>query len=407
MLTKLALQNFKAWERCAIDLGRITVLIGPNGSGKSSLLQALGLLKQSRNQKAPVWNGPYVSLGRFEDVIHRWGDRRSIRLEVAFAADVPLNLPGVSGGVECHYALTLDNSGPVEHKTDYFIGDSVSMMASYEYRNGRGTVDTWPTDLFGPIRMIPSSLIAVPLVFLGRSSERYLYRGLRDVVLNHLINTYSVKTQRPIDAASYMGKPGSADFTEPGDVADFVAYSDETRWLLSDWLSQIVEEDVEVSVSFLPDYQIALELRRRRESTNIAHEGAGIQNIIWPLAQIAASPEGSLIALEEPEVHLHPKAQARVGQVLTEVARTDDKQILVTSQSEHILMGFLTEAVKSGASPDDFRVYYCTSNNRVAEIEELRLDPNGGLDGGLKGFFEANFDETQRFLEALTARNTG
>lgn len=409
MLTKLALQNFKAWEKCAIDLGRITVLIGPNGSGKSSLLQALGLLKQSRNQEAPVWNGPYESLGRFEDVVSYWSNRRRMQFQLSFETDVPQNLHNVSGPFQCDYFCTLDSSGPVEHKTEYRFDDGI-IEIEYSFPSSSGSVKTRPENLFANVQINPNRLIAVPFGGRVRRSESgtiQSFRYLRDVILNQLGDTYVVKTHRPIDGVSYPGKPGGHDFTDPGDVANFIAYDDESRQSLSNSLSRIFDDDIELFARFMPQYSMALELRRGRESTNVAHEGAGVQNSIWPLAQIAAAPAGSLIALEEPEVHLHPKAQARVGQVLTDIALTEDKQILVTSQSEHILMSFLTEAVKSGASPDDFRVYYCTSHNRVAEIEELRLDPNGGLDGGLKGFFEAGFDETQRYLEALTARNSG
>lgn len=409
MLTKLALQNFKAWERCAIELGHINVLIGPNGSGKSSLLQALGLLKQSRNQEELVWNGPYESLGRFEDVVSGGSGRKTIQIQLSIKSEGIQTLADLSSPFECDYSCSLDVYGPVIHRTEYRLDNLGSLVATYDFRRQNGSVEAWPNDLFNPIRMKPGGLIAVPLYVQAPPGETGAYqagRYVRDVVLNKLSNTHFVKTKRPVEEASYLGRPGGIDFTEAGDVANFIAYDDDARQTLSDWLSKILDEDIDLSTRFLPDYRVALELRRDRDSTNVAHEGAGIQNIVWPLAQIAAVPAGSLIALEEPEVHLHPKAQAKVGQVLTEIARTEEKQILVTSQSEHILMSFLTEAVKSGASSDDFRVYYCTSNNRVAEIEELRLDTNGGLDGGLKGFFEANFDETQRFLEALAARNT-
>ena len=409
MLTKLAFQNFKAWERCAIDLGRITVLIGPNGSGKSSLLQALGLLKQSRNQKSPFWNGPYESLGRFEDVVSSWGDRRNIRFSLSLTDSLPQGIPNVSGQYECDYTCVLDASGVVEHKAEYHFA-SGSMMAEYDFRTTNGTVGVWPSDLLHPVQIRHGSSIALPSHFRYPMREirmRRAVQGLRDIILNHLSNTHIVKTQRAVNAASYTAKPTGDDFTDAGDVVNFVAYQHDVCDYLSAQLSQIFEENIELSAKFLPDYRVMLELGRAREHTNIAHEGAGLQNIIWPLAQMAASPAESLIALEEPEVHLHPKAQAQIGPVLNEITTFEDKQFIVTTQSEHILMGFLTEAVKSRTSPDDFRIYYCTSHNRVAEIEELRLDPNGGLDGGLKGFFEAGFEETQRYLEALTARNSG
>lgn len=406
MLTKLALQNFKAWERCAIDLGRITVLIGPNGSGKSSLLQALGLLKQSRNQESLVWNGPYESLGRFEDVVSHGATRRQVEFQLSLKTEEILG----DSSFECRYRYGIDNFGPVDHTTEYKFPKGESIVINYNFLKSQGTIDTFPQGSFELMRMSSEGAVAVP--FRGQayrpnpSSSGGGY-NFRDAVLRQLTNTFIIKTKRAVDLASYPNKPAGYEFTESGDVVNFIAYNDDSRQELSNWLSRVFGEDIQLSTKFIPDYRVSLEVHRGREVTNVAHEGAGMQNIIWPLSQISASPPHALIALEEPEIHIHPKAQAQLGTILADIAQPGDKQILITTQSEHILMSFLTEAVKSGASPDDFRVYYCTSHNRVAEIEELRLDPDGGLDGGLKGFFEAGFDETQRYLEALTARNSG
>ena len=46
--------------------------------------------------------------------------------------------------------------------------------------------------------------------------------------------------------------------------------------------------------------------------------------------------------IEEPEIHLHPKAQAELAEVLTEVALEEDKQVIMTTHSEHITGRLLT-----------------------------------------------------------------
>lgn len=49
MLNRVKLENFKAWRRVDVGLGRVTAFFGTNSAGKSSLLQFLLLLKQTRN----------------------------------------------------------------------------------------------------------------------------------------------------------------------------------------------------------------------------------------------------------------------------------------------------------------------------------------------------------------------
>ena len=54
MITNITLQNFKCFRHISVDPKLITVFIGPNGTGKSGVLQALLLLKQSRNNVDPL-----------------------------------------------------------------------------------------------------------------------------------------------------------------------------------------------------------------------------------------------------------------------------------------------------------------------------------------------------------------
>jgi AAA15 family ATPase/GTPase len=46
-LKRFTVENFKAFQKCVLELAPLTILIGENSSGKSSLLQALLLLKQT------------------------------------------------------------------------------------------------------------------------------------------------------------------------------------------------------------------------------------------------------------------------------------------------------------------------------------------------------------------------
>ena len=49
MITNITLENFKCFRKSSINPKLITLFIGPNGTGKSGVLQAMLLLKQSRD----------------------------------------------------------------------------------------------------------------------------------------------------------------------------------------------------------------------------------------------------------------------------------------------------------------------------------------------------------------------
>ena len=101
MLNRMRFENFKAWEKADVGLGRITGFFGTNSAGKSSVLQFLLLLKQTRNatDRGLVldFGGPtdLVNLGTFEDAVHghnldqrirwtlEWGPRAGHRSAVS------------------------------------------------------------------------------------------------------------------------------------------------------------------------------------------------------------------------------------------------------------------------------------------------------------------------------------
>ena len=69
---------------------------------------------------------------------------------------------------------------------------------------------------------------------------------------------------------------------------------------------------------------------------NIVSEGFGANSLIMLLLQLVSADKGATVMIEEPEIHLHPKAQAELASVLAEVALEEDKQVIMTTHSEHI-----------------------------------------------------------------------
>ena len=85
MLSRLKLENFKAWQEADLTFGKVTGLFGANSAGKSSILNLLLLLKQTRNATdrgiVLEFGGPadMVNLGTFADVVHHHDEDRRIR----------------------------------------------------------------------------------------------------------------------------------------------------------------------------------------------------------------------------------------------------------------------------------------------------------------------------------------
>jgi len=154
----------------------------------------------------------------------------------------------------------------------------------------------------------------------------------------------------------------------------------------------------------VPDKQASIEAHRKYD-INLINEGFGTNQLVHLFAQIAKSPVPSVVGIEEPEVHLHPKAQSELAKVLSEIAKEENKKLVLTTHSEHILYRLLIEIAKGNLKREDLAIYHFRlSEGGVTSVERLMPDEKGRLDKGIPDFLEKDLEEFKDFLEALKVK---
>ena len=139
---------------------------------------------------------------------------------------------------------------------------------------------------------------------------------------------------------------------------------------------------------------------------NIVAEGFGANALIQLLHQLIAAEKGATVLIEEPEIHLHPKAQAELAEVLTETAKDEDKQIIMTTHSEHIAGRLLTLVAENKLTTDDLAIYSFEKDEKgECSASEIGITELGQTEGGLTGFFDNNLAEMDRYVKALQGRS--
>ena len=95
MITRIELENFKAFTELTLDISPLTLFTGKNGMGKSSFIQSLLLLRQSflmdPSLSELTLNGPLVNIGYGKDLLNIYGSN-FIRLEIRFERNSILSL---------------------------------------------------------------------------------------------------------------------------------------------------------------------------------------------------------------------------------------------------------------------------------------------------------------------------
>ena len=134
-------------------------------------------------------------------------------------------------------------------------------------------------------------------------------------------------------------------------------------------------------------------------------EGFGSNALILLLLQLVTIINGATLMIEEPEIHLHPRAQAELASVLVEEAKAESKQLIMTTHSEHILGRLLTLVAEKKLALDELAIYAFEKDEEgVCKAEKLEVAEDGRVKGGLKDFFESHLDELNRYVQALQTR---
>ncbi len=134
--------------------------------------------------------------------------------------------------------------------------------------------------------------------------------------------------------------------------------------------------------------QFSYGLSNDYRSTNI---GFGVTYTLPIIVAVLASEPGTLILLENPEAHLHPKGQAKIGELLA-LAASCGVQIIVETHSDHVLNGIRLAVHDGKIEPEDVQLHYFKRQEKerimVSEVISPNINRNGRIDQWPDGFFD-------------------
>ncbi len=421
MITLLRAENFKSWKDTGdLRLGRLTGLFGTNSSGKTSILQILPLLKQTaeysdlnRVLHTGVVDSP-VYLGTLPEILH--GHRRDAALKFSFTWDISAN--PASAGVPHLFeslfnaremtfrnSIVVDEERPTVEFFDYeFAGQHVGMQREkgveerYKLTHSgdrvekeflrnpkylRSTIKSYgfPPEARGYSRdttLLPSLQYAFENFFEG---VHYL-----GPLRSHPLRAYEWGGERPADSG-WDGEDAIAALLAP---RKGLTERVEAAVKILDWL-----QEMDLAQSFALNsvddartlYQFWLKITSAATEVLLPDVGFGVSQILPVLVNCAILPEGSILLLEQPEIHLHPFAQAALADVLIDAIKNRNLQIIVESHSEHLLRRIQRRIAREVLKPDDTALYFCKLEDGTSAIEKLDVNTYGYITNWPKNFF--------------------
>ena len=162
----------------------------------------------------------------------------------------------------------------------------------------------------------------------------------------------------------------------------------------NEWLKRL-EIDYELEVKPIGTdsgdfFEVRLIDTRRKERVSVAlpDVGFGISQLLPFIVQSLVS-EKQIISIEQPEVHVHPKLQADLGDLLAAAIKAPrQNQFIVETHSEHLILRLQRLVRKQQIKPEDVSVIYVSRGPEGAKAERLHLDKDGDfIDEWPNGFF--------------------
>ena len=434
----IRLQRFKGYRDSGwIDLRPpIILLLGANSAGKSALLNALLMLKQSLEDM--TYENPFVfyakkgvDIGSFEDAVFR--HEIDIKKPMVFSFDVEVEKDfsefGLSKGDSV--ILSIKVAYNKKRRTNVVIGfDMVrgydkQCILSMEKRSTSLTAKTiFKSDLFE----VPDDLFVDWYNFLpaippsktevepGSKLLTELYELNRDIVLqivNHLRHTVHIGPLRrePDRTYHFTGETPHNVGRDGGDALKILfldKYSASPINLIDDvnqWLEKmgyVLEWDV------LKGGMAHMMLKDKSGiKINLKDVGFGISQLLPVLIQGYVAEAEQTILMEQPEIHLHPRAQANLGDLFIALAEPK-KSLIVETHSEHLMLRLRRRIAEQKIPKEMVGIYFVEWKDGESVVSRIELDDYGqmvNVPEGFKTFFSDDFEETMKITEEIAKRH--
>jgi len=151
-------------------------------------------------------------------------------------------------------------------------------------------------------------------------------------------------------------------------------------------------------------YQVRVQKTPSSAHVLITDVGFGVSQILPVLVLCYYVPEGSIILLEQPEIHLHPSVQSGLADVFIDAMQNRNVQIVVESHSEHLLRRLQRRIAEKLIAPEETALYFCEVAEAGSRLKNLDLDLFGSIRNWPKDFFGDDFGEMAAITKAAMER---
>lgn len=365
MIRQITISGFKRFVQSGFDFAPLTVLAGLNGTGKTSVIQALLLCRvavEPSHGTVPLNGGRFgLNLGTAEDVHNRKSTG-----DIVFSLKIqPLETWKLDATVTpdvWRFAVPADALQALYLKIAEYGKPNWS---AFDLNPERRDFTYLSAERLGPRSVLPVSPVAADQLEVGTHGE-------------YAAQILATLGDRPMEYKARL---------HPNRDADAVPF---LKYELEAWLAEIVRPIRIDTVTHADGLFTALRFGTPGgELVSAPNMGFGVSYALpVVLAGLIARP-GGLVLVENPEAHLHPAGQSRMGVFLAWLAGRG-VQVVVETHSDHVLNGMRRAIGEHGflSHADAIIHFFDSDDNDACVTTPLRFTPSGGVSDWPPGFFD-------------------
>ena len=330
MINEITLIGFKSFLNRKLNLNQLTVLTGINSSGKSSIIQALLILEKAKRSENSILLDGHGSVEEIRNIYHNKEIKLAVKNEfdVVFTTDIAV---GLAYGQT--YACTF--------REEFNFPEIIYISANR----------------FGPKTSVPIYNDSFKRNRIGANGEN----------LFQFINSFEEKLLDP-------------RLIHPKSQGETVEYN------IAAWLS-VISPNV-VFKSFIDkNSDTSYSMFNNHRATNV---GFGLSYSLSVIASLLIGTliPNSLIIIENPEAHLHPKGQTEIAKLITLCAQVGT-QIIIETHSDHLFDGIRIGAKETSGFAKSVQIHWFELNEKhISEVASPTLEDDGRLDIWPPGLFD-------------------
>ncbi|MEX0716425.1 MAG: DUF3696 domain-containing protein [Planctomycetaceae bacterium] len=448
-IAEIEIEGFKSLsKRTKVEIRPLTVLAGANSSGKSSLMQPLLLLKQTLEatfDPGPLLlDGPNVTFTSSEQMLSSISNEHADHFTVGFTTmeddGVVVSFAGPrKGGVELRETTwirggerTLLNRRlhPAEIEKALSEMDKLFLASVAAYTDLMGTAEMTEGKYVTTIEATKAlrdfqlevvrqrcffDVVATLDSSGSGNSESRLFRQPMASVQGDLHRVLHVPGLRGNPERTYPKTAIGPEF--PGVFPTYVASvihrwkerRDPSHKRLGEMLREldltwkveagrIDETHVELKVGRLPNPRKGAS----KDLVNIADVGIGVSQVLPVLVALLVAEPNQLVYIEQPELHLHPRAQTKLAAVIARAAQRGVR-VVIETHSSLLLLGIQTLVAEGNLDPALVKLHWFQrQEDGVTNVTSADLDENGAFGEWPEDFADVELEAEGRFLDAAS-----